>query len=40
VPRSPLLRNRETPERFAARIAAAGSSSAVTILREGESFEL
>ena len=40
VPRSPLLRTRETPERFAARLADAGSRSAVKILREGESFEL
>jgi L-ascorbate metabolism protein UlaG (beta-lactamase superfamily) len=39
-PRSPLLRSKETPERFSDRLKAKGVNSEVRVLREGESFEL
>jgi L-ascorbate metabolism protein UlaG (beta-lactamase superfamily) len=37
VPRSPLLRTDQTPERFAQRLRESGSTASVVILREGES---
>jgi L-ascorbate metabolism protein UlaG (beta-lactamase superfamily) len=39
IPRSPLLRTNESPEGFRKRIHDAGLTTAVRILREGESWE-
>ncbi len=39
VPRSPLLRTRQTPEGFVKRLRAAGLKTEVKVLREGESWD-
>jgi L-ascorbate metabolism protein UlaG (beta-lactamase superfamily) len=38
VPRSPLLRTSQTPERFAQLVGESGATTHVSILREGESY--
>jgi N-acyl-phosphatidylethanolamine-hydrolysing phospholipase D len=38
-PRSPLMRTRQSPEGFKRRLQEAGLTTAVTVLREGESWE-
>jgi L-ascorbate metabolism protein UlaG (beta-lactamase superfamily) len=40
VPRSPLMRTRDTAEGFAGRVREAGLAAEVRILREGESWEV
>lgn len=40
IPRSPLLRTKESPEGFRERVAAAGLKTEVRVLREGEGWEV
>ena len=39
VPRSPLLRTKDSPEGFSKRIQSAGAGTRMTVLREGTSLD-